>query len=103
MAAVKNVFSLEGRITKEKSLSGAIKTSASLQGSVHVSATPEAVPKYEGETTVTPKVESDVTLPTKNKLLKENISVLKIPQFEVSNTSGGYTLIIGEEYYNNGN
>ena len=61
------------------------------------------VPKYAGETTVTPKVENETVLPTRDKIVKDDITVLKIPQFEVSNTSGGYTLIIGEEYYNNGN
>ena len=60
------------------------------------------VPKYAGETTVTPKVADEIILPTRDKIVKDDL-VLKIPQFEVSNDSGGYTLIIGEEYYEYGN
>lgn len=71
---------------QESSLSGKVSLSeASLSGVVSIP-TAITVPFYEGEYVVTPKVESD--------------SVLKIPQFEVSNESGGKTLIIGEEYYN---
>lgn len=58
---------------------------------------------YEGDYTVTPSTYNETTLPTEGKLLAQNVSVEKIPQFEVSNTSGGTTLIIGEEYYTHGN
>lgn len=84
-------------------LTGKIQVRAPLTGSVHISTGEASVPKYEGETTVTPKVADETILPTRDKIVKDDITVLKIPQFEVSNTSGGYTLIIGEEYYNNGN
>ena len=83
-------------------LTGKIQVRASPTGSVHISTGEAAVPKYDGETTVTPKVENETVLPTRDKIVKDDITVLKIPQFEVSNTSGGYTLIIGEQYYNNG-
>ena len=84
-------------------LTGKIRVRASPTGSVHISTGEAAVPKYDGETTVTPKVADEIILPTRDKIVKDDITVRKIPQFEVSNTSGGYTLIIGEEYYNNGN
>ena len=29
-----------------------------------------------------------------------HLTIKKIPQYEVANDSSGYTLIIGEEYYN---
>lgn len=88
---VKTCGGLNGRIQGIASIAGAIQAGIS------------DVPKYAGETTVTPKVENETVLPTRDKIVKDDITVLKIPQFEVSNTSGGYTLIIGEEYYNNGN
>lgn len=88
---VKTCGCLNGRIQGIASIAGAIQAGIS------------DVPKYAGETTVTPKVENETVLPTRDKIVKDDITVLKIPQFEVSNTSGGYTLIIGEEYYNNGN
>ena len=54
-------------------------------------------PPYKGEYEVVPKVYTEQTLPTSGKLLGRDVLVHKIPQFEVSNNSGGKTLIIGEE------
>lgn len=54
-------------------------------------------PAYWGEYEVTPKVYDEQSLPTSGKLLGRDVLVHKIPQFEVSNGSGGKTLIIGEE------
>ena len=54
-------------------------------------------PPYLGEYEVVPKVYTEQTLPTGGKLLGRDVLVHKIPQFEVSNNSGGKTLIIGEE------
>ena len=53
-------------------------------------------PPYEGEYEVTPKV-AEQTLPTAQKLLEEDVHIKKIPYFEVSNTSGGNTVYIGNE------
>ncbi len=54
---------------------------------------------YDGEYSVTPKVYEETELETKHKLMKDDVVVRKIPTFEVSNESGGTTLIIGEEIY----
>ena len=54
---------------------------------------------YTGEYEVTPKVSAPVVLQTEGKTMKKDVTVLKIPQFEVSNPEGGKTLIIGDEYY----
>lgn len=54
---------------------------------------------YTGSYEVTPKVEQSTILETTNKVLAKDITVKKIPQFEVSNEANGKTLIIGEEYY----
>ena len=87
-------------INQESILSGKVSISeASLSGVVSIPAA-IAVPFYEGEYVVTPKVESDSVLSTNGKQMRQDVTVLKIPQFEVSNESGGKTLIIGEEYYN---
>ena len=56
-------------------------------------------PPYTGEYEVTPKTYDEQVLPTKNKRMIDNLTVKKIPQYEVSNDSG-YTLIIGEESLN---
>ncbi len=54
---------------------------------------------YSGAYEITPKVDQSVVLNTKNKVLAKDITVKKIPQFEVSNEANGKTLIVGEEYY----
>ena len=57
-------------------------------------------PPYEGEYEITPKTYDEQILPTKNKKMVDNLKVKKIPQYEVSNSAEGYTLIIGEESLN---
>ncbi len=59
----------------------------------------EDVEAYGGSYEVTPKVTREQTLETKRKVMKDNVTVHKMPQFEVSNEAGGYTLILGDEYY----
>lgn len=89
-------------INQEATLSGVVSIQeSSLSGKVSIPAAIE-IPFYEGEYVVTPKVESDSVsvLSTNGKQMQQDVTVLKIPQFEVSNESGGKTLIIGEEYYN---
>ena len=54
---------------------------------------------YAGPYDITPLLSAQ-TLPTAKRLLQQNITIKKIPQYEVTNDSNGYTLIIGEEYYN---
>lgn len=56
---------------------------------------------YSGPYSVTPKVANDVVLQTRSKVMNNDVTVFKIPQFEISNDSGGKTLILGEEYYGN--
>ena len=58
------------------------------------------IPLYTGEYEVTPKTYDEQVLPTKNKRMINNLTVKKIPQYEVSNSAEGYTLIIGEESLN---
>lgn len=55
-----------------------------------------AVEKYEGDYAVTPKTEPQV-LPTKGKTMAEDVTILPIPIFTVSNTSGGNTVYIAKE------
>ena len=57
------------------------------------------IPPYDGEYEVIPKTYDEQVLPTRNKRMINNLTVKKIPQYEVSNDSG-YTLIIGDESLN---
>ena len=59
----------------------------------------QTVPVYDGEYEVTPKISEKTVLETKDKMLLDNVEVNMVPQYEVSNQSGGETLIIGDEYY----
>lgn len=54
---------------------------------------------YTGEYEVTPKIYEPVSLETKNRFLRDNVTVKKIPQYVVSNDAGGNTLIMGDEYF----
>lgn len=49
---------------------------------------------YEGEYEVTPKV-TEQSLPTKERLLMEDVTIKKIPFAAALNTSGGRTVTIG--------
>lgn len=56
----------------------------------------EGLDWYEGEYDVTPKV-SEQTLPTRDKSMRDDVTVFAIPYAEVINIGGGYTATIGEE------
>lgn len=58
------------------------------------------VPVYEGPYSVTPQLSEATVLETKQKLMQNNVTVSRIPQYQVSNDADGVTLIIGEEYNN---
>lgn len=51
---------------------------------------------YDGDYVVTPKVDSQ-TMPTKGKVMAEDVTVNPIPFFNVSNNSGGNTVYIAKE------
>ena len=52
---------------------------------------------YNGPYAVTPATYREQVLATKNKSMREDVTVGKIPVYEVSNTTGGLTLTIGME------
>ena len=55
---------------------------------------------YDGTYSVRPKMYEGITLATKSKAMRDDVSISKIPRYEVSNGFGGITLIMGDEYYN---
>lgn len=52
---------------------------------------------YNGPYEVIPQLYENISLPTKGTMPEEDITVLRIPQYEVSNEAGGTTLILGGE------
>lgn len=55
---------------------------------------------YDGDYTVTPKMFEGTVLPTKDKTMTDDVTVLEVPFYEVSNASGGTTVYIATEGYN---
>ena len=51
---------------------------------------------YEGEYKVTPAVVAQ-TLPTAKRTMKDDMTILAIPYYDVSNQAGGQTVYIGNE------
>lgn len=79
-----------------------IQVRVAQQSAVRVDVTGTTVvgaPEYSGPYDITPLFTAQV-LPTAKKLMQKDVTIRKIPQYEVSNDSNGYTLIIGDEYYN---
>lgn len=84
-------------IRPKQSLAGVIRSNQSLAGSVNVSEVFfDSGEMYDGPYSVTPSMESK-TLRTKDKLLSDDVTVLAVPVFRVSNTSGGTTVYIANE------
>lgn len=54
---------------------------------------------YRGAYEVRPRTYEDVRLETRGKTMADDVAVRKIPQYVVSNGSGGDTLIMGDEYF----
>ena len=55
-----------------------------------VNVTPEA---YEGDYSIVPKVDAQV-IPTKRKMMRDDLTVTAIPTYEVHNPTGGTTFYI---------
>lgn len=58
-----------------------------------------SAPEYSGPYDITPLFTAP-GFAHGEKLMQKDVTIRKIPQYEVSNDSSGYTLIIGDEYYN---
>lgn len=56
--------------------------------------------QYEGDYDVVPRVGEAVVLPAQGCLMARDVTVEEIPLYEVSNLSGGNTLIIGVKQTN---
>lgn len=52
--------------------------------------------EYDGEYVIRPQPHDEQVLPTAHKKLSRDVTVERIPYYETSNPSGGYTAIIGD-------
>ena len=66
--------------------------SASMSIPEYVGATP-----YEGAYEVTPVMNNNIVLETEGKMMQDDVTVKKIPHYEIENESGGTTVYIAME------
>lgn len=52
-------------------------------------------PKYEGEYEVIPSLAEDIKLETAKKLMTDDVTVKKLPRYDVANEAGGTTVYLG--------
>lgn len=90
---------IQVQVAQQSAVSVRIAEAASVRVDVTGTAVVGAPENYLGPYDITPLF-SVQTLPTAKRLMQQDVTVKKIPQYEVSNDYGGYTLIIGDEYYN---
>ena len=77
--------SLEGRLSGMGQLTGALTIPEQVGGKI-----------YQGDYLITPKARTEQTLETAGKTMTEDVTVLPVPYYEVSNVSGN-TVYIAEE------
>ena len=89
-----HVPTILGNLTSETSnISGDVSIEMfEMSGAVEPSPVQEV---YEEDYEIDISMTDDIVLPTKGKVMNDNIVVKKVPVTEVSNESGGYTLTIG--------
>ena len=86
MADLSVQMALVGTIQPEVSLKAQMNAAITAQSDIY-----DDITGY----VITPSWEADIVLPTKSKLMKENLTVKKIAQTYVSNEADGITLILG--------
>lgn len=96
------LHNLSGKLSQVDGLVGVLSLENNLKGTLTVGdLTVIGGKEYEGEYEATPDTEP-IILPTKDRVLKEDITVFKIPLWEVSNPTNGTTVYIGgKEVYGN--
>lgn len=85
---------LTGQLSGDGSLSGALGSALDLIGSL-ILPTRSSEEIYEGSYEISVSTEEDQILPTRRKILDDDIVVKKIEYTETTNPSGGYTVYIG--------
>ena len=86
--------SIKGSIASKKSLKGSITIKEKISGFVNVGGMIQQE-SYDGSYEVTPTIGQQI-LQTKNKTMVNDLTIKSIPYSEVTNTSNGITVTIGE-------
>lgn len=89
---------IRGTLSSTKhEISGALSNSNQvISGRIDI-ASMDSKETYDGDYVVVPKINVDQTLETKDKVMEDDVLVLKIPYYETSNEAGGTTVYIAME------
>ena len=88
---------LNGTLTSAGLLHGSlVGDHHKIEGTLTIPSTP-GLDLYGGPYEVTPKAWTEQTLPTKNKLMEDDVTVFRIPYYETSNVFDGLTVFIAED------
>ena len=93
--AISAVSQLSGEILAAGALSGSLSSPVTLGGVITIPPLVGGV-IYDGDYTVTPKAFESTTLPTAEKLMTDDVTVLEIPYYATSNVHGT-TIYIADE------
>ena len=87
---------LTGKLKGSGTISGFLSATKGISGLLTI---PSAVGVdiYDGSYEVTPKAWTEQTLPTKNKIMADDVTVFRIPYYETSNVHDGLTVFIAED------
>lgn len=95
MSYIKASKSLSGRISGGCTLSGSLSSDGGLSGKISVSTEYDS---YDEDYEVIPNAFNTQILHTANKVLRQDVTVEKVPYYETSNVQNGITVYIaGEE------
>lgn len=101
MSSIEALPALSGQLSCEGGLTGTLSTEGGLVGKLSIGVIDHD--PYTGDYEVIPRAFDAQILPTANKLLKEDMVVLKIPYYETSNAQMGKTVYIADEVNKHGN
>ena len=89
---------IEGELSLSHQICGEIELTSLICGEIDKVIFIDTVQRehYAGPYVVTPLVLNPIVLETKDKMMDDDVTVLKVPYLETANPSGGNTAYIGE-------
>lgn len=91
-----NIVVIDGELSLTSCIDGDMDLLSTLDGEIDKVIYIHTGVVYDGDYVVTPLVNSQVILDTSGKLMRDDVTVLKVPFYETSNPAGGNTAYIGE-------
>ena len=87
---------LQGEVLTLPKISGFVSAPKSLSGNIGAETVNVGGRPYKGDYIVAPKMDQQM-LDTKGAIMEDDVTILAIPVYRVSNTSGGTTVYIANE------